>query len=356
MRPQEVSRKLELAIENWSWLYADVARTVVDAFGQGGEWAIHRWLREWAIWRGGDMRQAHEAVGWPINVETLLRHWDSAALYVYKNEFEKGFYSPNKVNLEESICRSADIWEEAGIGHLGLVLCEEIHQYIGTAYHPDIVVALPTMRTKGDPICRFRCAMPPQKAGASKPNPTPLGERLAENYRARNAAEAGRLAMKRYARNFGGFCSLLAKQMIETYGHEGEEVVRQLYRKYAEARGRRLRVDHERVGLAPTPANAIKHNDEPYYPIWKIEEHEVSDTQYIADIIYCPYAEAWADLGQESMGSIYCTEVYPAMLRGYEAHIECEIPQIKSKSDPICAFRFVTSKPSRNSQASMSQR
>jgi hypothetical protein len=195
---------------------------------------------------------------------------------------------------------------------------------------------------KGDERCLFYWVMPPQPEGeAKKVEPTPLGKKLALNHqRPDDPYEEFKLTLKRPSRLVGRFITVAARSVIETFGEEGEGWFRETLRKYAKERGKRQLIKHLQKGLSPTPTNLIRENDVPYGIAWEIAEKEATDTRYVADVQYCPYQEVWRDYDEEELGQIYCEEVYPALCKGYNVGIKCEIPQARSKGDPICAFRF----------------
>jgi hypothetical protein len=326
-------------------LVLTAANRAMEQFGKDGEMAYRRWIRKWATWRGGEMRQAHQAMGLQANMETLNLYWDSSSVsWIIKDEVQKGRLTPYDVRYYDAECSGANLWRAEGAWDVGVIYCDENHQHIAQSYHPDAVVVMPVNMMKGDDRCLFCWLMPPgaEEIGAE---PTVLGKKLALNHqRPDDPYEEFRLALKRPCRLVGRWIAVVGGDMIETFGPEGEEWWRQTLRAYAKERGRRQFTDHVHKGLSPTPANLIRKNDVPYQFVWEIEEKEATDTQYAADVHYCPYQEVWRDNGEEEIGQIYCEEVYPALCAGYSEvlglGIKCEIPQKMSKGDPVCAFRM----------------
>ena len=325
----------------YALFYKWMAEGLVDRYGRRGEQTLKRWIREWATWRGEEMRQAHQAMGMPNNMETLNLYWDSSSVsWVIKDEVQKGRLTPYDVRYCDSECAAANLWRAEDCWYLGWVYCDENHQAIAQSYHPDAVVVMPLNMMKGDDHCLFCWLMPPD-AKVEEAEPTALGKKLALNHqRPDDPMEEFKLTVTRPSRLVGRLFTVLARNVMDTFGTEGEEWFRQTLRDYARDRGTRQALKHAQKGLATTPTNLIRENDVPYQFAWQIEEKEATDTAYVASVHYCPYQEVWRDYGEEHIGQIYCDEVYPALCAGYSATMKCEIPQKMSKGDPVCAFRF----------------
>lgn len=139
----------------YSLIYYHLAKEMVDSFGEKGEEALRRGIRNYGEDRARLLRKRHEEKGLPINVQTLFEEYDLPS----DQRFER-----NKIRLDPETrlshtlkCPYAEIWAEREEGsRLGKIYCDEFHPAMWEAYHPHIKVELPMTLTNNDPYCDFK--------------------------------------------------------------------------------------------------------------------------------------------------------------------------------------------------------
>ena len=115
-----------------------------------------------------------------------------------------------------------------------------------------------------------------------------------------------------------------AKNLVEKFGDEGEELVHKVIKEYGEHRGSQVRKKIEAMGLPLTPENYRLVPDLPRIG-WEAELVESNSRCQHSKVKVCPFATAWKDIGCEEIASIYC-EIDPAKFRAYN-------PKIKFRRD-----------------------
>jgi len=139
-------------------LYYFLAKEMIDNFGDEGEQALRRAVRNFGKSRGETLRQRHNEKGLPINVESLFSDYDLPS----SNDHDD---VRNKIQLDEDnrvsetmICHLQQIWQELGGeegNRIGAIYCDEFHPHMWAAYDAAIHTELPKLLTKNDPHCRF---------------------------------------------------------------------------------------------------------------------------------------------------------------------------------------------------------
>ncbi len=106
----KVMPKINALLQAGSRWYTHFARETLRTFGRGGEMTVRYHLRQYGVWR--EMREAHNAMGRPINMETLNRCWDSASMFIVEDDANKeGAYSPHDVSYDVRRCPAAEAWK-----------------------------------------------------------------------------------------------------------------------------------------------------------------------------------------------------------------------------------------------------
>ncbi|MGH6719605.1 MAG: L-2-amino-thiazoline-4-carboxylic acid hydrolase [Alphaproteobacteria bacterium] len=142
---------------------ADAATRVLD---MPGEAAVRAAVRALAHERADRQKQAHLAAGWPLNVKTLMEHWDGQLVSIW--QFEPGLLTEGTWHQDCSWCPYAQAWRELGPRalDLGYIYDYELHPTYYRRYHPDMTVQFEAIKTRGDSHCKFRISMPTkQKPG-----------------------------------------------------------------------------------------------------------------------------------------------------------------------------------------------
>ena len=136
----------------------------------------------------------------------------------------------------------------------------------------------------------------------------------------------------------------MAKEMLDTFGEEGEKALRRAVRAYGRDRGATLREKHREAGIPLTVESIFKHYDMPgtesshfRRTTFKLDENTRQSETYV-----CQFNEIWNDHGGvpalRSLGQIYCNEFHPAMWGEYDPDISVELPRLLTQGDEHCRF------------------
>ncbi|MBN36390.1 MAG: hypothetical protein CMM46_16745 [Rhodospirillaceae bacterium] len=129
LRLEDVLASMDQVLKAQARIYMQLAREATERFGRDGERSVRLRLRAYGLCRGREMQEAHYAAGHPINMETLMRCWDNASVYVAKDTIiGEGRYSPRDVEFNTSHCPTAEAWKEVDFHHMGHWYCDEFHQ------------------------------------------------------------------------------------------------------------------------------------------------------------------------------------------------------------------------------------
>ncbi len=284
------------------------------------------------------MRLAHQDLGLPINMETLMRNWDSAST-LYGEIENGGTFTPSKVVHEVNACPASEVWKSNQFWRWGHMFCDEFHQACVSSYHPDGYVVIPENLMKGDPACKFSWIMPPQAKEIEFGPVTELGKRLSDNYRASSPHEVAVLALKRTVRILAGRYLTLARELVTEFGDQGEEVLCNGLRSWAHNRGDILQEQHESSSLQQSAATLFNNFDVPYPFFWDASETH-TETTYRLEVFRCPLSEVWRELDGLDLGYIYCRETYPAILESYGIKKNLALRSCICKGDEKCLLEI----------------
>src|SRR6266487_673129 len=279
-------------------LYMHLAREVIATFGREGEMTVRQHLRDYGVWRGTEMREAHNALGKPINMETLIRCWDSASTFIVQDDLEsEGSYAASDVRFTVRHCPAAEAWKAEGFDRWGHVYCDEFHQSAASAYHPEGMVVIPINMMKGDQHCSFRWALPAGAAELPNTPPSELGNKLAEYYEPTTPQQAVYTAMVRTSRLVGGRYWTFAQAILDRHpAPEADACLRRALRAWAKQRGEHMRAAHAERGLTPDAVNFVRQMDLACSHVWELKEIVTEPASYEALIQWTPLDDAWQDL------------------------------------------------------------
>ncbi len=329
---------IKILLQTGAAMYMYITEKTVSKFGFDGERAIRKHLRAYGKWRGSEMRMVHQALGLPINMDTLMKNWDSASTLYGEIELD-GIFTPNKVVHDVTACPASEIWKSNQFWRWGHVYCDEFHQACVSSYHPDGNVVIPENLMKGDPACKFSWIMPPQSEKIDFGPITELGKKLSENYIVKSPHEAAVKALKRTTRIFAGRYLTLAQEITRAFDGQGEEVLCNGLRIWAHKRGQMLRQQHQSLSLQISPTTLFNYFDIPYQFLWEAKEI-TNDQAYNLEIKHCPLAEVWQDLNDIELGHIYCKETYPAIIESYGLKSKFSLLQCICRGDDKCRFEI----------------
>lgn len=316
-------RILTRCLQASSRLYMFFARQTLEDAGSEGETAVRESVRRYGEWRGTEMREAHISLGEPVNVETLMRNWDSASTYVAKDEVQdQGSYAPHDVRFDVTYCPAALSWKEDGFHRWGHVYCDEFHQAAASAYHPDAMVTIPINMMKGDDRCAFRWVMPNRDEGDLSPRPpeerSELGDELSRLYtRTSDESEGMRLALTRTNRLLGGRYQTFVQALEAHLPPERVRlVVERALERWSADRGSRLRQWFRQRG-EPDPSGAIAWRELDLAPgfTWEARLREKDRRLLSAEILSTPLDDVWFTYGFGAWADLFWRTSFPALFR-----------------------------------------
>ena len=131
----------------------------------------------------------------------------------------------------------------------------------------------------------------------------------------------------------------ITNDVIERFGVDGEETIRQAVRTFGEKRGRNIAANVEKAGLEKEVNNYLSFYDMERSNLFKYENKDTKD-QLEQHFSECIFAKAWSEMGMEKYGLLYCQEIDPAIARGYNSKLKCIHDRYLLKGDGCCHFVF----------------
>lgn len=143
------------------------------------------------------------------------------------------------------------------------------------------------------------------------------------------------------ARSHAYLFGLIAKEVIDTFGEAGIEVIAKGVSRYGEQRGSRMAQRTAIDGAEPTALNYVLYGE------WSAEpgEMDVAIPTKNPDIQYwvkkCPWHDVWTEQGLlEKYGYLYCKYVDVALARGYNPELQFDILTNRGQGDDVCDMRL----------------
>jgi hypothetical protein len=339
--PRTVVPTLNALLGVMGRMYMHYANTVLEHFGQPGEMTVRTHLRQFGHWRGTEMREAHHAMGRPIDMESLTCFWDNASTYVIEDDMEAGTYSPSDSQFDVHFCPAALAWKESGFDRWGHVYCDEFHQACASTYHPDGNVVIPINMMKGDDHCAFRWVLPASARPLELGEPSELGLRLARTYDAGTPGQGAVNAMLRTSRLIGGCYITMVGPLRDRHPGEADHVLRAFLRRWSTERGRLMRERTDAAGQAPTPDQFLRDMDFGPLFAWDAETTRTAGGDVELVVRDTPMDRAFADYDEGAAATIFWEESLPALAEGYGSNLTVDLPELRWRGD--AATRIVVS-------------
>lgn len=137
------------------------------------------------------------------------------------------------------------------------------------------------------------------------------------------------------------FCRLfahLAKEVVEKFGEEGEQAIRDGVWAFGEERGHSIAERAKANGCKIDAFNYL-----PNYDMGRSDdftaENTYGDNQVEQLFTQCGFAEQWIKDGMEEYGKLYCDVIDPAIAKGYSEDLEC-IHDRRIYENGVCSFCF----------------
>ncbi len=138
---------------------------------------------------------------------------------------------------------------------------------------------------------------------------------------------------------FARLFAIMAKKVIERFGEEGKEVVREAVRAFGESRGRDIAKKAQKAGEPLTVENYLKFYDMARSASYEVES-DVSRYHANQKFKFCPIWATFEEDGLEDYGYIYCQEIDTALARGYNPRIKFRHYHHFKDGKPDCHMDF----------------
>lgn len=131
---------------------------------------------------------------------------------------------------------------------------------------------------------------------------------------------------------------VFAREMVDSFGEEGEEALIRAVKAYGRARGERLRERHRERGLSISLRSLFEHYDLPGHPDTVKKRTTFEDERLVSYTYKCPYEAQWREGGCLDVGKIYCQYFHHAFWQTYRPDLDVQLPEILTSDDPHCLF------------------
>jgi hypothetical protein len=319
-------------------IFMTLAKPVIKKYPREGEIAIRQGLRAFGKFRGERLRKWHEKLGLPINMYSLITWWDipsireSGGLGEESKKFFDPIFTPYRVVQAGIQCILYDVHREHDFEHYGYIYCDEIHQEIAKAYHPEAIVEIHENLMKNDPYCHFTWMMPPDAPEIEIDN---SGYEKMEKWEEEKPEELSLLYAKRDSIISGILYYFLAKAIIDRFGDEGKSMVESSLIEMGKMRGTYLKRRLDESNDIPTVRKIFENMDLQYTKAWDLSFEELGDIVKI-ECTYCPLAEVWHELGDKLIGPMYCRSQYQAIFNEVDSDSRVEISEMKAEGAGLC--------------------
>lgn len=132
----------------------------------------------------------------------------------------------------------------------------------------------------------------------------------------------------------------IAQRVIDSFGAEGEQIIRRAIRDYSIARGKKLREKHLELGLEPNLVNLMTYYDLPTDDEQDSEREEFEPDNFFSCVSECVIFDKWQEYGHNEAGILYCEELHHAMWSAYDPDIVVVQEKIKTRGDDECSFKL----------------
>lgn len=327
------------------WLFMIASNVLDEECGLEGKMAIRQWMRRWGLWRGRQTRKGHQAIGLDINMENMMKHWDSAAAVTesLSNSWssENSHWHPRHVQItttdEPGNCPQSVLWREHNFWLGGHVMCDEFHVMYARGYHQDAICVIPENMMKNDPACKFTFMIP---TDAIEPEIVPLyeNEDILKDWQSEPVWEAQQSSLRRKSRITAARVSFLLEVLFEKFPERAEELLLKILDQWFESRGRDLRDYFKEKGLGTSSEEIINNFEHPYYWLWDLEM-ERNGNELTFEVGYCPFAETWNWLSKDSLLVLqrnYCKKCYNGVFSQVDQGLTAELRACKLSGDAKC--------------------
>jgi hypothetical protein len=329
----KIEKRMNDALKLEALTYIYFARPTFEELGRKGETSIRNGLREFGRFRGKAIKDWHTMERLPLNVESLLRYWDTGAAQMAGIYDSTAVFTPYYVEHPVKSCVLHEVFKEEDWEQYGYVFCDEIHAEICGAYNPNAIVQIHENLNKGDPRCFFKWMMIPE-GRVSKSVYDHVNQLIREN--PENYALD---SLKRTTRVVGALYYFLADSLIKDFGEKGKELVTNSLRNLGRRRGEKIKANLKREGKENTVGTVFGNCDLPYDILWKTKTIP-SNEGSIIEVFQCPFAEVWHELGKPKIGLMYCTAAYNALFEPLMQDVCVKVERCMMQGATKCSLSF----------------
>ncbi len=143
------------------------------------------------------------------------------------------------------------------------------------------------------------------------------------------------------ARSHAYLFAAIAKQIVDSYGETGRDIIRKGVIHYGKQRGSRMRQRALREGAIPDPLTYIIYGE------WAAEpgEMEIDMPKVNPDIQFlfkkCPWCDVWKEKGLlEKYGYLYCKYVDEAIAAGFNPELQFDTLSTRGCGAQVCDMRI----------------
>jgi hypothetical protein len=136
--------------------------------------------------------------------------------------------------------------------------------------------------------------------------------------------------------------SFLAKEIKQTFGERGREIVRKSAAGYGRFRGTEIRRRVEKLGLPLDIPNMWEWWDLPVTSS-RADEHENEDLNpyyHAFDVPACPFNDIYQIHYPSDLMGLHCESMHAAAFTGYNPALELWLPSLMPRGEGRCIFRM----------------
>ena len=141
---------------------------------------------------------------------------------------------------------------------------------------------------------------------------------------------------KKFAETLSLLFYIMAKEMVDAYGPEGEKLVKRAMIKFGKTRGKAIRKLVDSKGEELSLENLRKYYD---LPLGLIHDKQVvkalQKDKYWREVYGCPLSKVWMRFGGEKLGLLYCEQDL-ALIKGYNPKIKFSRKKNVLKGEGCC--------------------
>lgn len=144
----------------------------------------------------------------------------------------------------------------------------------------------------------------------------------------------------------GMFWVVVATDLCEKYGREGEKAARKWMRLHAGWRGQQIRKGAQAVGAQPNCENLYAYTDlcinNAFSPMWK-KEYDWTPYRVTLDVSpgECVLWDRFKQHDIGFLGDVFCDEMHISFTSTYHPDMTVVIPRCMTKGDDHCHFQWV---------------